>query len=262
LHKTSRGMVAICLWLALASMTARSGSVSTGFLDRSVVLDGTTYKFQVFVPAEWTAAKTWPVIVALHGTGEAGEDGMAQTDTGIASAIRRYRERFPVIVLMPQARVGLLWSEPKMRDLVIAALSSTTREFHGDPRRTYLTGLSLGGHGTWMLAGEFKNRFAALVPVCGRIVAPGNDTKPDDLQPYAAVAQKIGPAVPVWIFHGGDDPIVPVIESRRMFEAMKALGGEVRYTEYAGVGHESWVTAYADPALIPWLLSKFLSANP
>lgn len=83
---------------------------------------------------------------------------------------------------------------------------------------------------------------------------------PDDRVPYTEAAKKVG-KTPVWIFHGGDDPVVPVTESRRMDEALKTLGGEVHYTEYPGVGHNSWEKAYAEPELLTWMLSKTISAN-
>jgi predicted peptidase len=149
-----------------------------------------------------------------------------------------------------------------MDELAMQALAQSEKEFHGDPRRVYLTGLSMGGYGTWYLAGKYPRRFAAIVPICGGIILPhrGGDSAAQDSKPYVDAAKKIGGGTPVWIFHGADDDTVPVTESRRMAEAMKALGGEVHYTEYPGVGHDSWDKAYAEPELIPWMLSKTLAA--
>jgi len=142
--------------------------------------------------------------------------------------------------------------------VAMATLKAAQKEFHGDPTRIYLTGLSMGGYGTWYLAGRYPGKFAAIAPICGGILVPdkARAQSPDDHAPYTEAAKKIGPQTPVWIFHGGDDPVVPVTESRRMNEAMKAIGGEVHYTEYPGVGHNSWDKAYAEADFITWMLSK------
>jgi predicted peptidase len=152
-----------------------------------------------------------------------------------------------------------------MEDVAIQSLDAAAKEFHGDPARTYLTGLSMGGYGSWFIAGKYPNRFAAMIVICGGIRPPEHAyktdpdliklTPPDQPQSYANVAAKVG-KIPVWIFHGADDDVVPVTESQRMNAAMKALGGEVHYTEYPGVKHVSWDRAYDEPKLFPWLFSK------
>jgi len=252
-----------CLLLAIVALPARAKTRDTGFLDRSVTVEGRAYKFQVFVPEDWTPKKKWPVILFLHGAGERGDDGLVQTEVGLGSAIRQMRSRFPAIVVMPQCRKEGWWPNAPMDEVAMQALEQSEKEFHGDPRRVYLTGLSMGGYGTWRLAGKYPRRFAAIVPICGGIILPhpGSDPGAQDKKPYEDAAKKIGSGTPVWIFHGGDDDTVPVTESRRMAEAMKALGAEVRYTEYAGVGHDSWDKAYAEPELITWMLSKSLATG-
>jgi len=247
--------------VSLGATTAEARKTETGFLDRKLSVTGTEYKYQVFVPEDWTKQKKWPVILFLHGAGERGDDGLIQTEVGIGTAIRRYRGRFPAVVVMPQCRKDMWWAD-SMADVAMAALEQARKEFHGDSTRLYLTGLSMGGYGTWYLAGKYPGKFAAIAPICGGILMPdkARAQSPDDNSPYAEAAKKIGKK-PVWIFHGGDDPVVPVGESRRMNEAMKALGGEVHYTEYPGVGHNSWEKAYAEADFISWMLSKTTSAN-
>ena len=251
------------LGASLAVGPARAKKPETGFLDRTVTLAGTVYKYQVFVPDNWTSKKKWPVILFLHGAGERGDDGLVQTEVGIGKALRVDRTRFPAVIVIPQCRKEIWWAQSPMDDLAMKTLDAVTLEFHGDPQRTYLTGLSMGGYGTWHLAGKYPGRFAAIVPICGGILMPqiSREQPPDDTQPYTDAANKIGNKTPVWIFHGGADDTVPVRESQRMAAAMKALGGEVRYTEYPGVGHNSWDNAYAEPDLMTWMLSKTTSAK-
>jgi predicted peptidase len=243
----------------------------TGFLDRTITLQGTTYRYQVFVPEDWTPHEKWPVILFLHGSGERGEDGMDQTDVGIGTAIRSDRGHFRAIVVMPQCRKNTWWTQPPMDDLAMATLQAVSREFHGDPQRTYLTGISMGGYGSWHLAEKYPDKFAAMAVICGGIHPPEATLKahpelvkfspPDGPKAYADAAAQVG-KMPVWIFHGADDNIVPVTESQRMVEAMKAVGAEVHYTEYPGVKHVSWDKAYDEPKLYPWLFSKSLASKP
>jgi predicted peptidase len=247
---------------SLMAVPAEARKTETGFLDRTVTVAGTEYKYQVFVPDNWTKKTKWPVILFLHGAGERGDDGLIQTEVGIGTAVRRYRDRFPAVIVMPQCRKNVWWAESNMADVAMAALAQAQKEFHGDPARTYLTGLSMGGYGTWYLAGKYPGKFAAIVPICGGILVPdmARQQSADDNAPYTEAARKIG-KTPTWVFHGGDDPVVPVTESRRMNDAMRALGGEVHYTEYPGVGHNSWEKAYAEADFISWMLSKTTGAS-
>ena len=154
-----------------------------------------------------------------------------------------------------------------MEEMALATLSAASKEFRGDPKHEYLTGLSMGGYGTWDIASRFPGRFAAIVPICGGIVASpdllkefpdlANSGYPDDPKSYTEVARKIG-KTPVWIFHGDADDTVSVEYSRKMNEALKAAGADVHYMEYPGVGHNSWDKAYDEPEFMPWLLSKSL----
>jgi predicted peptidase len=261
------GLLIFCLPIAVP---AHAKNHETGFLDRTITVQGATYKYQVFVPDTWTPRQKWPVILFLHGAGERGEDGLQQTDVGIGTAIRSNRSAIPAIVVMPQCRTGVWWMQPPMDELAIAALNAATKEFHGDVRRTYLTGLSMGGYGSWYLAGKYAGRFAALVVICGGIRPPAgalkNDpelvkwTPADDPKSYAEAAAKVG-NTPVWIFHGADDDIVPATESQRMYTAMKAIGADVHYTEFPGIGHAVWDKAYDEPTLFPWLFSKSLAVS-
>jgi predicted peptidase len=125
-----------------------------------------------------------------------------------------------------------------------------------------LTGVSMGGYGTWRLALDHPHRFAALVPVCGGLGARRERLAGQPLSdPHRTAARRLR-HVPAWIFHGADDPIIPVSESRSMAEALREVEGEVRYTEYPGVGHKTWDLAYAEPGLMPWMLAPHTAEQP
>jgi predicted peptidase len=266
-----RVLIAFLSLYLLITVPAHAKKSDTGFLDRTLTLQGVTYKYQVFIPEDWTPHHKWPVILALHGAGERGDDGVLQTDVGMGTAIRTNRSAIEAIVVMPQCRKNLWWTLPPMDDLAMSALQEATKEFHGDTQRTYLTGLSMGGFGAWYLAEKYPGRFAALIVICGGIRPPAaalnaypdlaKVTPPDSPKSYSTAAARVG-KIPVWIFHGADDNTVPVAESQRMNEAMKQIGAEVHYTEYPGVGHASWDRAYDEPKLFPWLFSKSLAVPP
>ncbi|HEX2569314.1 MAG TPA: prolyl oligopeptidase family serine peptidase [Polyangia bacterium] len=213
----------------------------------------------------------------LHGSGERGDDGALQTTVGLGPLLRARPEVFPGVVVLPQCPPHAIWAD-EVAELALAALEEALTEYGGDRRRVYLAGMSMGGFGTWYLALRAPGMFAALVPICGftstRLIGtgrpgPGRDL-PDVPVPgleggesvrHAAVALRVG-KVPVWLFHGADDPLVPVSESRGMAAALRAGGGEVRYTEYAGVEHNSWDRALAEPELWPWILAAKPLSDP
>jgi predicted peptidase len=251
--------------LILATALPALGRVQTGFLDRTVMVSGVTYRYQVFVPADFSRKKFWPVILSLHGADERGSDGLLPTDVGIAHAIRLDSSRFPFVVVMPQCQSGKIWGDSDMQIQALAALQESIKEFHGDRNRLYLTGLSMGGFGVWDIAARNPGRFAALVPICAGVRALKEwpqlrVTRVEDpryADPYAEIVRRLG-VTPVWMFHGEADDIVPVSEARHMVEAFKAANARFKYTEYPGLGHNSWDNAYAEPDLVPWLLEQSL----
>ena len=232
-------------------------SVETGFLNRSVSIEGTPHRYQVYVPAAYRASVAWPVILFLHGSGESGTDGLLPTEVGLGTALRRHPDRYPAIVVFPQTPSDKSGNAITAR-IALTALDKTLGEFSTDTARVYLTGLSMGGGGAWYLAYQHPERFAALVPICGwiakidgesaSIITPGES-------PYQALAKRLG-RLPVWIYHGESDTVVPVEESRQAFAALKAAGGDVRYTEIAGGNHNAWDAAYQSQELPAWLLNR------
>jgi predicted peptidase len=237
----------------------------TGFLDRTVTVQGVTYRYQVFVPALWDAHKEWPVILALHGAGERGSDGLLQTAVGFAHAIRTQADNDAFIAVLPQCPKDKFWTDSAEEEQALAALDASIKEFKGDRDRIYLTGLSMGGYGAWDMAAKYPHRFAAYMVICGGLHDPkgyqglhvGLVDDPKIADPYAETARRVG-NTPVWIFHGEADDTVPVEESRKMQHALQAMHANVKYTEYPGVGHQAWDKAYAEPDAISWLLMQHL----
>ncbi len=224
-----------------AKPAAPSLSTSTpkGFLLKTIKQDGQDVRYVVYIPADYDASKAWPAILFLHGSGETGSDGLRQVGVGLGAAILRAPDKWPFVVIIPQ-------KPPQKRgwdaydDLLMAMLDTTKKDYNVDSSRLYLTGLSMGGYGTWALGAKHPALFAALVPICGG----GN---PSD----AAILKNI----PIWAFHGEADNVVPTQKSRDMVDAIKAAGGaDVMLTTYPGVGHNSWDNAYGDPKLSEWLL--------
>jgi predicted peptidase len=239
----------------------------TGFLNRTARVAASTYRYQVYVPADFTPERTWPVVLFLHGAGEGGSNGLLQTDVGLGPALRRAPERFPALAVFPQSPRGHPWRGP-MAELALHTLERTVEEFNGDPERLSLTGVSMGGYGTWRLALDHPHRFAAIVPICGGLDVPGRRGLSEQLEeedapvpePFLAAARQLR-HLPTWVFHGADDAIIPVSESRLAVQALSEVGAPVRYTEYPGVAHESWDPAYAEPELLPWLLAQTRKAR-
>lgn len=249
----------LALWMLTQAVTARPRS--TGFLNRTLQSNGITYRYQVYVPAGFYERKgKWPVVLFLHGAGERGTDGLQQTQVGLPASIRKHMERWPAVVVMPQCPAEQYWTMPAMYQMAMTALEKSTREFRGDAQRIYLTGLSMGGYGSWKLAATYPGKFAAVVPICGGAILPAvlkaNDAPNPTL--YGQFAQAIGRSAPVWTFHGAQDSIVPVTETRQLVAALQAAGGNVQYTEYPEAGHDSWTAAYDDPALPQWLFQQHL----
>ena len=262
-------LLATCLWLSwMLAPAANAGAArshfswqkptqETGFLNRKIEVHGIVYRFQVYVPEDWRRndRKHWPVILFLHGRGERGSEGMWQTQIGLPQAVRDHPERWPFLIVMPQCPQSHFWTDPDMMAMAIAALDAETAEFHADSARTYLSGLSLGGYGAWELARLNPHRFAAVTIAAGGIFwsyAPQRWRQATALP--AEYAHAIG-RTPVWLFHGGDDNIVPPRESELMYSAFKASGGNIRLWVYQGLKHDCWTRAFNEPELPRWLLS-------
>lgn len=234
-----------------SSARAENAKPATGFLYKALSFGEQTFAYCVYVPPEYSPDRAWPVILSLHGSGERGDDGLLQTDVGIARAIRRNRKLCSAIVVMPQCRPGVWWQDD-MLDMALRCVEAASREYRCDPDRVYLTGLSMGGAGAWRLASRMPDAFAAVVPICGFYGRPNVAASPEQLEPLATRLA----GLPIWCFHGAADTSVPVERSREIVEAIRAGGGQVTYTEYPDGKHNVWDRAYGDTALWRWLLAQ------
>ncbi|WP_313217446.1 prolyl oligopeptidase family serine peptidase [Stenotrophomonas sp.] len=255
------------LW-AVAMMTvagcASTPAASGGqFVGRAVKVDGHAAYYQVFVPRNAAASRgQLPVILFLHGSGERGRDGRRQTQAGLGPYLRQHTSTFPALVVLPQTPDDQEWSGENNR-IALAALDAAIAEFGADPQRQYLTGMSMGGYGSWNIALEHPDRFAAIAPVCGAVLSP-HQSRPDlqveavagQRDPYAAIAQRLR-NVPIWMFHGALDDLVPPDDDRKLHAAFQQAGAkDVRYTEYPEGNHNAWDATYADAAMWAWMFAQ------
>lgn len=195
-------------------------------------------KYLLFLPQDYGKKdQQWPLILFLHGAGERGDNLDLVKKHGPPKIVDQ-KPDFPFVVISPQCPADSWWTEEG--DALIALLDDILAHYRVDPDRVYLTGLSMGGFGTWDLAIAYPKRFAAIAPICGRG------------KPYMVKRIK---DVPAWVFHGGKDPVVPIKDSEDMVNALKKVGAEVKFTVYPEAGHDSWTETYNNPALYDWFLA-------
>ncbi len=236
-------LIVTALILAAAVPVHAGEKVEHGFVNKVFKSKDGDLKYVVYVPDAYEDDKAYPVILFLHGAGERGTDGLNQAKVGLGKAIRdknKKEESFPFIAVFPQSVKSWNAGSTDAKN-ALAILDEVEKAYKTDKQRVYLTGLSLGGYGTWSIAAAHPDRWAAIVPVCGG----GNP----------ATAEKIKD-IPCWCFHGDADKAVPVQKSRDMIEALKKAGAAPRYDEYPGVGHNSWDQAYGTAELYTWLLKQ------
>ena len=271
--------------LGIAAALLLSATVDD-FQARSHTFHNTTLQYRLFIPASCDTVNPpglrYPVILCLHGAGERGTDNKAQLGNGIINwADARYQARNPCFVVAPQCPEGLRWADfpwkpgvyklsgvpvSNVMKTVISLLDSLIREFPIDTCRQYITGLSMGGCGTWDALSRFPDRFAAAAPVCGGV--------------HTTMASTLK-NIPIWTFHGANDGTIDPIGTRRIVANLESLGiaavytdchptpnclvrrdsvisrqlqsAKLLYSEYCCIGHKAWINAYADSLLFQWM---------
>lgn len=221
---------------------------------------GETLKYRLHLPANIPAGKKVPVILFFHGAGERGDDNIAQLKHGVTDLIRFSLTNGTAIIIAPQCPkdqlwVNTNWSAPKHimpampsepMKLALLLLQDKLASLPADPARVYVTGVSMGGYGTWDVIQRKPGLFAAALPICG-----GGDST------LASAIKNI----PTWTFHGDKDGAVPVTRSRDMVNALKACNGKIQYREYPGAGHDVWTRTYSDPAVLAWFFAQRLTGT-
>lgn len=227
--------LAACL-LALPG-TARSENQAEVFEQKTTQTLRLDYLLSLPEGYDANAEKKWPLMVFLHGSGERGNTLSRVAKHGPPKRVAE-GESFPFVLVSPQCPQDSWWSEEPILELITYIES----KYHIDSDRIYLTGLSMGGYGTWDLAARAPDRFAAIVPICGGGI------------PYR---MRRLVHMPIWVFHGGKDSTVPLQESERLVDALKKAGNvQTKFTIYPEANHDSWTEAYSDPELYKWLLSQ------
>ena len=202
----------------------------------------------LYVPKDYDAqGDASPLLLFLHGAGERGDGGEELQRVAIHGPPKQAKagKDLPMIVVSPQAPPGEGWKaiiEAWQPEVLNALLDQVEKELNVDKSRVYLSGLSMGGYGSWRLAAASPERFAAVGPICGG----GNSGT------WAKSLTK----VPLWVFHGAKDQVVPLAQSQEMVDAVERAGGMVKFTIYPEAGHDSWTETYDNPQVYEWLLKN------
>lgn len=192
--------------------------------------------YLLYLPENYDDQESWPLLLFLHGAGERGDDLELVKKHGPPKLIEA-GEDFPFIVVSPQCRKNVWWEPIELT----ALLDQIVSKYQVDKDRIYVTGLSMGGFGTWRLAAFTPDRFAAIAPICG-----GGES----------YWTRRFPHLPTWVFHGAKDKSVPLERSQQMVDALKKQGGEPKFTIYREAGHDSWTETYNNPEFYQWLLAQ------
>ncbi len=243
-------VAAIAAWSTLVGMScgrlsadeqpgAEPGRQQPQQMERTIKI---TMHYLLYLPKDYAQQDRWPLLLFLHGAGERGADLERVKVHGPPKLIAAGKE-FPLIVVSPQCPEGQWWQPHELAALV----DEIVEKYKVDQDRIYVTGLSMGGYGTWSLAGFAPHRFAAIVPICG-----GGDPR---------IVRSLS-RLPVWVFHGAKDSVVPLSASVEMVEALQRARGNVKFTVYPDADHDSWTQAYDSPELYTWLLSQKRTPAP
>lgn len=247
--------------ITLAILFAISLSAFSQFTPASYMVDGFSLPYKVMFPVDYDESKAYPLVVLLHGAGERGLDNEAQLVHGKNFLIDNFQTKNPAIVIVPQCPTNSYWSNVERHQIgdkmtmrfgitdkptaamatLVSLIQNWTSSGKVDTKRVYVGGLSMGSMGTYELLWRMPQTFTAAFSICGGA----------SLEKLYLFAKN----TPVWIFHGEADSVVSVEHSRAIYKQLQDLGGDVKYTEYPEVNHNSWDNAFAEPELVPWLFS-------
>ena len=216
-------------------------SQTVQYLERQIVKE-IAFHYWLHLPIAAQLGTPCPLILFLHGAGERGDNLEQVKVHGIPKVVEQQPD-FPFITIAPQCPLDSSW--PFELDALQVLLDYALANLPVDPARCYLTGLSMGGYGTWALAAQCPERWAAIAPICG-----GGSWLNGFPQRVVRLVN-----LPIWAFHGARDPVVPLAESQRLVDALVANGSDAKLTIYPDAGHDSWSETYANPELYRWFLA-------
>jgi predicted peptidase len=253
----------IAVFSLLLAVTVANAQDRSLYQRKFFIQGNDTLPYRILYPLNYQSDKKYPVVFFLHGSAQRGKDNNRQLIWGADLFLdAANRMKFPAIVVFPQCPNTSLWNAitfSKLDDslrykfpanktpitpmqLLLGLVDEFAKNNSVDTSRIYVGGLSMGGFATFEILWRKPHFFAAAFPICGAANA-------DQAYLYAD-------KFPIWIFHGDGDRIVPVSNSRLMYKTLKAEGADVKYTEYPGVGHDSYKKALAEPDLLPWLFAQ------
>jgi predicted peptidase len=225
----------VAVFLFVPNTRAGEGRQEAAKLEKQIPVE---LDYLLYLPKDYDAKDEWPLLVFLHGAGERGDDLELVKKHGPPKLIENGKD-LPFIVVSPQCPSGQWWTSKPLELTALIDEIVATRKV--DESRIYLTGLSMGGFGTWMLAAYTPQRFAAVVPICG-----GGEV----------LATRALGHMPTWVFHGAKDPVVPLKRSQDMVDALERVNKQVKFTVYPDALHDSWTETYNNPELYTWLLEQ------
>ncbi len=231
----------ICLLVLNCNLKAKKIKIRSSKEFSTTITMPVTLKYYVYLPSEYKESNSkFPLVLFLHGAGERGDDLERVEFHGIPKMIRK-GEKFPFITIAPQCPAFQWWSEPLYVEALISLVEETIKNYNVDAERVYATGLSMGGYGTLSVAKERPDLFSAIIPICG-----GMDT----------TGIKKLKNLPIWLFHGDADKVVPVENSTLIYDQLKPFNPNIKITVYKGVNHNSWDKTYRNKKIYEWMLAQ------
>ena len=226
-------LVFVCFSTTQAAEKTSSGKQRVANLNTTIPVQ---MDYLIYLPENYEQQDKWPLLLFLHGAGERGDNLDLVTIHGPPMLVKNGKQ-FPFIIVSPQCPKDQLWQPVELT----ALLNEIEQKYRVDKDRIYVSGLSMGGFGTWSLAAYTPYRFAALVPICG-----GGEK---------FWVKKIK-HVPIWVFHGAKDTAVPLERSQVLVDVLKKAKSDVKFTVYPEAGHNSWTETYDNPKMYEWLLKQ------
>ncbi|MFZ1289584.1 MAG: discoidin domain-containing protein [Melioribacteraceae bacterium] len=231
------------LWIGCSSVQSISNEIKTGQQEKSFqkeLVKNVQLNYLLYLPENYVEEEKFPLMIFLHGSGERGDDLEKVKMHGPPKLVEQ-GENLPFVIISPQCPEGERWTDKWYPEAIISLIDEIAVNYKIDNDRIYLTGLSMGGFGTWEIASLYPEKFAAITPICGG----GNPEKARDLR-----------LLPIWVFHGAKDDIVPPMLSQQIVDELKLYNSDVKFTLYSEANHNSWDETYNNRELYSWLLKQ------